>query len=153
MARKSLRDIERIWTNVEGIKKLSDRAIPLGPFGIGLDGILTWIPGVGGLYSVVVAVWLMAQGVRARAAPATLARMAFYLGIDTVASEATIVGSAIDFFWQGHLMAAKALQRDIETTHWVETSAREAHESGAHAQHLETVRRDPALRRIVYLHD
>ena len=37
MARRTIGDIEKIWTNVEGVKKLSDRAIGIGPFGIGLD--------------------------------------------------------------------------------------------------------------------
>ena len=51
------------------------------------------------------------------------------------------------------LMAAKALQKDIESTHWVEASEREARASGAHERHLADMRRNPKLRRIVYLHD
>ena len=44
MAKRSIRDIEKIWSNVEGVKKLSDRVIGFGPFGLGLDALLTWIP-------------------------------------------------------------------------------------------------------------
>ena len=58
MARRSIRDIENIWSNVEGVKKLSDRALGIGPFGIGLDGLLTWIPVVGTVYSVGAAGWV-----------------------------------------------------------------------------------------------
>ena len=52
-----------------------------------------------------------------------------------------------------YLLAAKALQKEIESTHWVEDTEADARANGDHERHLETVRRDPALRRIVYLHD
>jgi hypothetical protein len=157
MARRSVADIEKIWSNVEGVKKLSDRALGIGPFGIGLDGLLTWIPVGGTAYSVGAAAWLLVQAARARAAPGTLLRMATYLGLD---STATAVGEVIpfapdvvDMLFPGHLMAAKALQKDIESTHWVEANEREARASGAHEGHVADMRRNPKLRRIVYLHD
>ena len=112
MARRSVADIEKIWSNVEGVKKLSDRAVGIGPFGIGLDGLLTWVPVVGTVYSLGAAGWLLVQGIRAR-----------------------------------------ALQKDIETTHWVEANEREARAGGAHEGHVADMRRNPKLRRIVYLHD
>jgi hypothetical protein len=31
-----------------------------------------------------------------------------------------ILGDAVDFFFQGHLLAAKALQAEMKQTHWVE---------------------------------
>ena len=157
MARRSVADIEKIWSNVEGVKKLSDRALGIGPFGIGLDGLLTWIPVVGTVYSVGAAGWLLIQAVQARATPATMLRMVSYLGLDTTT---TAVGEVIpfapdvvDLLFPGHLMAAKALQKDIESTHWVEANEREARASGAHEGHVAEMRRNPKLRRIVYLHD
>ena len=157
MARRSIADIEKIWSNVEGIKKLSDRAVGIGPFGIGLDGLLTWVPVVGTVYSLGAAGWLLVQGMKARAKPATLLQMVSYLGLDTAT---TAVGEVVpfapdlvDLLFPGHLMAAKALQKDIETTHWVEANEREARASGAHEGHVEDMRRNPKLRRIVYLHD
>ena len=66
MARRTIGDIEKIWTNVEGVKKLSDRAVGIGPFGIGLDGLLTWVPLVGTAYSVGAAGWLLMQAVRVK---------------------------------------------------------------------------------------
>ncbi|MGV8929729.1 MAG: DUF4112 domain-containing protein [Brevundimonas sp.] len=157
MARRSVADIEKIWSNVEGVKKLSDRVVGIGPFGIGLDGLLTWIPVLGTVYSVGAAGWLLIQGVQARATPATLLRMVTYLGLDTTT---TVVGEVIpfapdvvDLLFPGHLMAAKALQKDIESTHWVEANEREARASGAHDGHVDEMRRNPKLRRLVYLHD
>ena len=157
MARRSVADIEKIWSNVEGVKKLSDRAVGIGPFGIGLDGLLTWVPVVGTVYSLGAAGWLLVQGIRARAAPGTLLQMVSYLGLDTAT---TAVGEVVpfapdivDLLFPGHLMAAKALQKDIESTHWVEANEREARASGAHEEHVADMRRNPKLRRIVYLHE
>lgn len=157
MARRTIGDIEKIWTNVEGVKRLSDRAVGIGPFGIGLDGLLTWVPVVGTVYSVGAAGWLLMQAVRVKASPATIARMLGYLGLD---SATTAVGEVVpfapdvvDFFFPGHLMAAKALQKDIETAHWVEANEREARASGDHERHVAEMRRRAGLKRVVYLHD
>lgn len=159
MARRTIGDIEKIWTNVEGMKKLSDKVIGIGPFGIGLDGLLTWVPVVGTAYSVGAAGWLFVQAAKVKASPGTVARMAAYLGLDSVT---TLVGevpfldfipSVADVLFRGHLMAAKALQKDIETTHWVEASEREARASGEHERHLAEMRGRTGLRRVVYLRD
>ncbi|NBW12714.1 MAG: DUF4112 domain-containing protein [Caulobacteraceae bacterium] len=157
MARRTIKDIEKIWSNVEGVKKLSDRAVGIGPFGIGLDGLLAFVPGVGLAYTVGAAGWLLIQATRAKASPSTMLQMMTWLGLDTVT---TFTGEAfflpadvVDVLFPGHLLAAKALQKDIASTHWVEGSERDARASGEHERHLETVRGDRALKRVVYLHD
>ena len=153
MAKRTIGDIEKIWSNVEGVKKLSDRAVGLGPFGVGMDGLLTWIPVVGTVYSVGAGGWLLMQAVRAKASPATIARMVGYLGVDVATGEVPVAGDVVDFFFPGHLMAAKALQKDIESTHWVEQTERDARASGDHERHLAAMKADPKKRRVIYLHD
>lgn len=152
MATRSIGDIEKIWSNVEGIKKLSDRAIGIGPFGVGLDGLLTWVPGLGLIYSVGAGGWLLVQAVRAKAGPGTLARMVAYIGVDSATSEFPVIGDVVDFLFPGHLMAAKALQKDIESTHWVEAREQDAKASGDHQRHIDAMRA-AKRRRLVYLHD
>jgi hypothetical protein len=105
------------WKSAEAIKRVSDRVIGIGPFGVGLDGLLTWLPGAGIIYSVAAGGFLLVEAVRAKASISTFARMISYLGIDALTSEIPLVGDAVDFFWQGHLMAATALQKDIEDRH------------------------------------
>ena len=151
---RTVRDIEKIWLNVEGVKKLSDRVIGIGPFGVGLDGLLTWVPVVGSAYTVGAALWLLLQAMQARASTATTLRMLAYLGID---SATTLVGEgipllpdAVDTIFQGHALAAKALQKDIESTHWVEASERDARSSGDHERHVREGRA-AGKRRVVYL--
>jgi len=153
MARRTIGDIEKIWSNVEGVKKLSDRVIGIGPFGLGLDALLTWVPVVGTVYTVGTGGWLMMQAIRAKASPGTLAQMAAYMGIDTATGTVPIAGDVVDTFFPGQLLAAKALQKDIASTHWVENNEQDAKASGEHDQHLARVRADPKLRRVVYLHD
>ena len=105
------------WKSAEAIKTISDRVIGIGPFGVGLDGLLTWLPGAGIIYSVGASIFLLFEAFRAGASLSTLLRMLSYLGIDALTSEVPVVGDVIDFFWQGHLMAATALQKDIEDKH------------------------------------
>ena len=153
MARRSIRDIENIWSNVEGVKKLSDRVIGIGPFGLGLDAMLTWVPVVGTVYTVGTGGWLMLQAVRAKATPATLARMGAYMAIDTATGTVPLAGDIVDTFFPGQLMAARALQKHIESTHWVEDTEANARASGDHEMHEARVKNDQTLKRIVYLHD
>jgi len=152
MPARTRAEIEQIWSHVDSIKKLTDRVIGFGPIGFGLDSLLTWVPVVSPLYSAGVGVYLMAQGLNARATPATLLRMATYLVADTATDVVPVAGSVVDMIFPGHLMAAKALQKDIESTHWVEMSARDARASGAHEHHRAQAR-DNGLRRVVYLHN
>jgi hypothetical protein len=107
----------RIWRQVNLVKRASDKIIKIGPWGIGLDGVLTWIPGVGALYSVGAGGFLIAQAFRANAKGSTIAKMGALLGVDAVSSEIPLVGDAVDFFFTAHLMAANLLQRDIEERH------------------------------------
>lgn len=153
MARRSIRDIENIWSNVEGVKKLSDRVIGIGPFGMGLDAMLTWVPVVGTAYTVGTGGWLMLQAVRAKVTPATLARMGAYMAIDTATGTVPIAGDIVDTFFPGQLMAARALQKHIESTHWVEDTEANARATGDHEMHEARVQNDKTLKRIVYLHD
>lgn len=105
------------WRRAEQIKRLSDQLVKLGPFGIGVDGVLAWVPGANVVYSVGAGGFLMYEAVQAGASKTTLAKMAIYLLADSATSEVPIIGWAIDTLFRGHLMAAKVLQKDIEARH------------------------------------
>jgi len=113
----------RAWTNAERIKRLSDELIKIGPWGIGLDGALAWIPGANVAYSVGAGGLLMYEAVQAKATPATLARMGLYLAANTAMDGVLVVGWAMDTIFRGHAMAAKALQKDIEARHGLPAGA------------------------------
>lgn len=103
----------RAWRNAERIKRLSDGLIRIGPWGLGLDGVLAWVPAANTIYSVGAGGLLLYEAWRARAAPWTLTRMVAYLAANTATTEVPIVGWAMDTLFRGHAMAATALQKDI----------------------------------------
>lgn len=105
------------WRAAERIKRLSDRLVGVGPIGIGLDGVLAWVPVAGTVYSVGAGGLLMYHGFVAGASIPTLARMAAYLVLDSASSVPPVIGWAVDTLFPGHLMAAGALQKDIEARH------------------------------------
>jgi len=105
------------WRAAERIKRISDRLIRLGPLGLGLDGVLAWVPVAGTAYSVGAGGLLLYHGFKAGASPATLARMAGYVLLDSAASVPPGIGWVVDMLFPGHLMAAGALQKDIEARH------------------------------------
>lgn len=107
----------RIWRSVNVVKKLSDRVVGIGPFGLGIDGVLAWVPGLGPVYSIGAGAFLVGQALRSGASTSTLARMIAYLAADTASSGVPVVGWAVDTLFPGHLMAATALQKDIEERH------------------------------------
>ena len=107
----------RAWRNAERIKKLSDNLIKIGPWSIGLDGVLAWVPVGGSIYSVGTGALLFYEGLKARASPWTLTRMAGYMLANSAMSEVPVVGWAMDTVFRAQLMSANALQKDIEARH------------------------------------
>ena len=107
----------RAWRNAERIKRLSDRLIVLGPLGLGLDGVLAWVPGANLVYSLGAGGLLIYEAVQAKASAATLVRMTLYIAANSALTDFPVVGWALDTFFPGHLLAARALQRDVEKRH------------------------------------
>jgi hypothetical protein len=103
----------RAWRNAERIKKLSDNLIKIGPWGLGLDGVLAWVPAAGTIYSVGTGALLLYEGVKAEASAWTLTRMAGYMILNSAMSDVPVVGWAMDTLFRGQFMAATALQKDI----------------------------------------
>jgi hypothetical protein len=103
----------RAWRNAERIKRLSDNLIKIGPWGLGLDGVLAWTPAAGTIYSVGTGGLLLYEGVKADASAWTLARMAAYMILNSAMSGVPVVGWAMDTLFRGQFMAASALQKDI----------------------------------------
>ena len=102
------------WRTAQRVRGLSDEMFKVGPWGVGLDGMLAWIPGVGTVYSLGAGGYLLYEAAQAGASKSTLGKMAAWLAADTAFSGVPLVGWAIDTFFRGHRMAAIALQTDIE---------------------------------------
>lgn len=163
MIARSIKDLEKIWTQLDRSKWLTDSVIKFGPFGIGLNGLTALatssipILGIGAfeLFTLVVAAYLLMQAVRSRASAGTILLVMFVLGLDAFFDLLDVIpflGGAIDAVFRGPLVAARILQKSIENTHWVEGAEHEARASGAHARHVAEMRAQ-RKRRLVYLGD
>jgi hypothetical protein len=104
---------ERAWRNAERIKRLSDNLVRIGPWGLGLDGVLAWVPVAGTLYSVGSGGLLIYEAVRAKASAWTITRLASYMIVNSAMSDVPVIGWAMDTLFRGQAMAANALQKDI----------------------------------------
>ena len=125
MAELTLQEAEKIWLKAERVKNLSDRIINLGPFSIGLDGIIALmnnpitiplIPaGIAAdqVYTWVAGIYLLTLGNQAKASGGTLLRMFAYIVVDAVLGAIPGFG-VVDYLFKGHKYAARALQKDIE---------------------------------------
>ena len=126
MRATKLDDIARLRASIERIGRLSDNILRLGRFGIGLDGLLAWVPGLGALYSFGAGGYLLIQGWRARLPLTTLT---VGVGLMSARSVVTAFGESflpflpvelvVDFF-RAHKWTADLMLRALDATHYVE---------------------------------
>ena len=128
---RSVEEVERSRAAIARIGRISDGLIRVGPFRIGLDGLLTWAPGLGEVYSLAAGGLLLAQGVRARAPPSALAKVAglvFGRALLSTAGETPILGVlaklTVDGF-RAHKLSADILTRAIDETDYVQPGSPE----------------------------
>jgi hypothetical protein len=115
-------DIHNIKANIDQARRTSDKWIGLGPFGIGLDGILTLVPVVGELYTIGASAYLLTQGVKARVSGITMMQCAALFMTDLVVGTVPIAGDALDILLCSHLWGGWLLKRAIDKTAYVEGS-------------------------------
>jgi hypothetical protein len=131
---------------IERVGRLTDGLISLGPFGIGLDGLLTWIPFVGGAYSLLAGATLVGLGVRARVPVTTLIEVLAIVLVRSGVGEVPLAGQiAVDLF-RGHKWAADLMVKAIDRTLYLDRA-----DANGHDEALGAVRAGRERRRIVVL--
>jgi hypothetical protein len=144
-------DLHNIRMAVERTKKVSDNLIGIGPVGIGLDGILAWVPGAGPVYSLVAGALLVGEGIRARASATTLMTMTAILFIDTVLDGVPGVGQAADMLFTGHKWSANMLLKHMDETIYYEGDRKSAQADPDFRETLSRIRSGKENRRVVFL--
>ena len=109
-------DIHNVVANIEQARRASDKWIGIGPFGIGLDGVLAFVPVVGQFYTAGAAVYMLAQGVKARASGITLLQSGSLFLVDLAIGMVPVAGSIPDALLCSSLWAGWLLKRDISRT-------------------------------------
>jgi hypothetical protein len=94
--------------------RLSDSLIRLGPLNLGLDGVLSWIPGVGEIYGFAAAGYILGQGVRAGVPASVLALAGALMAGRTVISAIPLAGPAASDLLTLHRLAARLIVKDID---------------------------------------
>lgn len=150
MRARTLKDIDGIRAAVRRTRQLSDRIVGIGPFSLGLDGLLAWIPGAGVLYSVAAGGILLTHAARARVSPTVLARMAALIAADSLTDVIPIpfAPAIADMVFTGHKWAADALTKEMERTLYYPGTRAEAE---VDPEFRSVIARD--RRRVVYLGD
>ncbi|HZL00289.1 MAG TPA: DUF4112 domain-containing protein [Caulobacteraceae bacterium] len=107
-------DLLAIRASVQRIAMLSDGLIRIGPWGLGLDGVLSWIPGLGEIYSAGAAAFLLVQGLRARVPVSTLAIAAALMGGRTLITAIPLAGPVVADLLTMHRWSARLIVRAID---------------------------------------
>jgi len=148
-------DIQNHRLAIERIGKLSDNIIGIGPIGIGLDGILAWVPGLGELYSLAAGGFLLLEGYRARVPTSVMIQVAAIVALRTAIDFGNFIpfagiasSLAVDLF-RGHKMSANLLTRAIDETLYLEGPWDPT--GPAYLDALARIRRGTEKRRVVFL--
>jgi len=120
-------ELQSIRRNVDDWRRLSDRLFQVGGLKVGLDGILTWFPGVGDAYGIAASAFLLERAARAGASSETITRMAVLLGVDAVIGSVPVAGDIFDFFFRAHARAADVLKDEIDRIEALALPAPEAY--------------------------
>jgi hypothetical protein len=87
---------------IDYLEWLTERAIPLGRWSFGLDGILGLIPGLGDVVSGLLATYIVARAARDGVPRSALARLMTNVAIDTLLGSIPILGDLFDFLYKAN---------------------------------------------------
>jgi hypothetical protein len=111
---RSDNELRSIRDSVALVGRLSDNLVHIGPFSLGIDGVLAWIPGLGDVYSTLAGGFILVQGARAGVPGSVLGGAALMIGCRTVVGAAPLAGSAIADLFTAHKWAAAMIVRAID---------------------------------------
>lgn len=111
---KTETELRAIRDSVAFVGQMSDSLVRLGPFSLGIDGVLSWIPGVGEVYSTVAGGFLIVQGLRAGAPPTVLAGAGALMFLRTTVSAIPLAGALAADAFTAHKWAAAMIIRAID---------------------------------------
>ncbi len=107
-------ELRSIRDSIGLVGRLSDSIVKIGPFSLGIDGVLSWIPAVGEICSVGAAAFILVQGARAGAPATVLASAAFILGLRTLGEAVPFAGPLFADVFTAHKWAANMVVRAID---------------------------------------
>jgi hypothetical protein len=111
---KTDHDLKGLRASVHFVGRLSDSLVRLGPLSLGIDGVLSWIPGLGEIYSVVAAVFILVQGLRAGVAWPVLALCAALMFGRAALDAVPFAGPLVADIFTAHKWSARLITDAID---------------------------------------
>jgi hypothetical protein len=111
---RSTAELARIRDSVAIVGRLSDSLVRFGPLRLGVDGMLSWVPGVGEAYSMIAGGFIIVQGLRAGAPLHLLAFCALLMASRTTISAIPLAGPVAADLFTAHRWSAKLVVRAID---------------------------------------
>jgi hypothetical protein len=106
--------LRSIRDRVSLVGRLSDSIVRIGPFSLGIDGVLSWIPAVGELYSAAAGLFMLVQGARAGVRTSVLAQAALVLTMRTLGDAVPFAGPVFADLFTAHKWAANMIVAAID---------------------------------------
>jgi hypothetical protein len=107
-------ELRSIRDSVSLVGRLSDSIVRLGPFSLGIDGVLSWVPGIGEAYSLGAGAFILVQGVRAGVPASVLAGAGLILGLRTFSDVIPLAGPLFADLFTAHKWAARMVVDAID---------------------------------------
>jgi len=123
-------ELRSIRDSVKLVGRLSDSLIKVGPFSLGIDGVLSWFPVAGEVYSVAAGAFILIQGFRAGVPWLVLAQAALILGLRTFGDAVPLAGPLFADLFTAHKWAARMVVEAIDHHLGVPQAARRSRWSG-----------------------
>ena len=82
---------------------MMDECIRIGPWSIGLDGIVGIVPGIGDMAGGLVGLFIVARALQQGIARSAVTRMVINVGLDTLVGSIPFVGDIFDFAWKSNV--------------------------------------------------
>lgn len=115
---KSLNTTNSTLRRLHRLSNLLDNAIPIPgtPYRIGLDPILSLIPGAGDFLGSLLSIYIVVEAARLRIPQATLVKMVGNVLLDTVVGSVPVLGDVFDAGWKANVKNVELLDQELKVS-------------------------------------
>ena len=148
---RTLIDLHNTRLAIESLRRISDRLVGLGPFGIGLDGLLGWIPGFGAIFSLGAGGLLIYHAWRARASAGVLFQVSALIAANTLSNFIPTAGGLVDMLFTAHKWSANLILANMDHSLYIEGDRAAAENAPEYLALMDRIRSGEERRRVVFL--
>ena len=113
MARRNPRPYIQEDPLIEWLAWLMDESIPIGPWKVGLDGVIGLIPGLGDVASAAVSSVIIARAMKSGVPKSAVMRMVINVGLDSIAGAVPLFGDIFDFAFKSNMYNLQIYRESI----------------------------------------